>query len=73
MQLLPEMGMPPVWSAYFSVKSIEEIAAKIEPLGGKIIVPITSAGSTGRFVLFADPQGAMCYIIQTSAPQPWSE
>jgi uncharacterized protein len=74
MSMTPEMGnMPPVWSIYFSVANIEDSAAKVEKLGGKIHVPITEAPGTGRFVMYADPQGAVSYLIQTNQPQPWTE
>jgi hypothetical protein len=72
MSMTEEMGaMPPVWSVYFSVADIEDSAAKIEKLGGTIHVPITEAPGTGHFVMFADPQGAVSYLIQTNEPQPW--
>lgn len=70
--LIGEMeGMPPMWAIYFTVADIEATAAKIEPAGGKIHVPITEATGTGTFIMIEDPAGAMVYLMQLEQAQPW--
>lgn len=53
----------PVWGAYVTVDNIDATAARIEKLGGKIIVPPTDIPNVGRFCVFADPQGAVLSAI----------
>jgi len=54
---------PPCWGAYVTVEDIDATAAKIEKLGGKIIVPPTDIPTVGRFSVFSDPQGAVLSAI----------
>ncbi|MGB3212740.1 MAG: VOC family protein [Desulforhopalus sp.] len=61
-------NQPPCWGTYITVKDIDATAAKIERLGGKIIVPPTDIPTVGRFCMFTDPQGAVLSAI-TYFPQ----
>ncbi len=65
--------MPPMWLPYFSVADIEASAARIVELGGAVHIGPLPAGEVGRFVLFTDPQGAHCYLIQLREPEAWLE
>ena len=58
----------PVWGAYVTVDNIDATAAKIEELGGKILLPPTDIPNVGRFCVFADPEGAVLSAI-TYYPQ----
>jgi uncharacterized protein len=50
-------GVPPHWGVYFAVEDCEKAVARVEELGGRVLVPTMSVGA-GRFVIVADPQGA---------------
>jgi predicted enzyme related to lactoylglutathione lyase len=51
-------GTPPNWMPYFAVESLEDTLAKIEELGGGVIVPPRSLPA-GRIAVARDPQGAV--------------
>ena len=65
------MAMPPGtpaaapahWLPYFAVTSVDATAQKAGSLGAKTFVPPTDIPGTGRFAVFADPQGAVFAII----------
>ena len=50
-------GVLPHWGVYFAVEDCEKAVARVEQLGGRVIVPTMSV-EAGRFVIVADPQGA---------------
>ncbi|HLV35210.1 MAG TPA: VOC family protein [Spirillospora sp.] len=73
MQLNGELGnVPPNWTVYFSVADIEDTLKKVSEAGGQVLRPIQDT-SVGRFAVIADPQGAVCSLIQNRQPQPWTE
>jgi hypothetical protein len=51
-------GVPTHWGVYFAVTDVDASAAKIEPLGGKIVMGPMDVGESGRMVVAQDPQGA---------------
>ena len=66
--------MPSMWLPYFSVADIEAAAERVKALGGAVHMgPFDVGGGIGRFLLFTDPQGAHCFLIQLNAPEPWIE
>jgi hypothetical protein len=60
-------GVPPHWGAYFSVASADEAAAKIAPLGGKLIGGPFDVPDAGRMAIARDPQGAGFSLWQAGA------
>jgi predicted enzyme related to lactoylglutathione lyase len=65
---VPE-GTPPHWGAYVTVDDVDTVAARIEQLGGKILVP-PSDSPDARFCVFQDPHGAVLSIISyTKKPE----
>lgn len=62
-------NQPPCWGTYITVDDIDATAAKIEKLGGKIIVAPMDIPTVGRFCVFTDPQGAVLSAI-TYFPRP---
>ncbi len=58
----------PIWGSYVTVDDVDATAAKVEGLGGKIIVAPTDVPTIGRFCVFTDPQGAVLSAI-TYFPQ----
>lgn len=65
MMTIPEQnsGMPPNWGVYVTVSNVDALLARVEKLGGKIIVPAQDIPSVGRFAVIQDPQGAMLSLI----------
>jgi len=67
MKLPPEvekMGAPPYWGPYISVDDVDDIAAKVETMGGRILAPPMDAEGVGRFATVQDPQGAVFGIFK---------
>lgn len=65
MMTIPDQakGMPPAWGAYVTVDDVDATAARVEQLGGKVLVPATNIPEVGRFVVIQDPQGATLALI----------
>lgn len=59
MRAIPEeqAGMPPSWVPYFVVEDGDEAAARVQELGGKVLVPPTDVPG-GRFLMISDPLGS---------------
>jgi predicted enzyme related to lactoylglutathione lyase len=58
-------GTPPHWGTYVTVDDVDAVAARVQELGGKILVP-PSNSPDARFCIFQDPQGAVLSIISYS-------
>ncbi|WP_126456822.1 VOC family protein [Sulfuriflexus mobilis] len=64
MAMPPEAGgAPPAWGAYVTVDDVDQRSTQVEKLGGKIIIPARDIPNVGRFVVIADPQGAVLALI----------
>jgi predicted enzyme related to lactoylglutathione lyase len=61
-------GMPAAWTVYFAVDDCDAGAARIQGLGGAILMPPSEAPGVGRFAVAADPQGAAFGIIKLGVP-----
>ena len=57
-------GEPPRWGVYFSTANVDESAAKVAPLGGKIVGGPFDVMDLGRMAIVQDPQGAMFCLWQ---------
>jgi len=71
MKMPPQVpaGTPPHWGAYITVDDVDALAAKVQQLGGKILVPLSDSPDA-RFCVFPDPQGAVLSIISyTKKPE----
>ena len=77
-QLTPAMGAPgtpPHWMAHVSVPNVDESAAQVVSLGGKVLSPPSDIPTVGRYAVVADPQGAAINLftpLQGSAPQAFA-
>ncbi len=58
-------GVPAHWSVYFGVEDADAALARIEELGGSVIVPAETT-PYGRLAQAADPLGAMFKIVDTA-------
>ncbi|HEX3529843.1 MAG TPA: VOC family protein [Thermoanaerobaculia bacterium] len=65
-------GAQPHWLAYVTVPDVDDAAAQVKGLGGKVRVPPTDIPTVGRFSVLADPQGALfaAYKPQNEQPEP---
>ncbi len=59
-------GTPPQWIVYITVSGLDEKLREVEALGGKIVMPTRSMGTTGRYALIEDPAGAVCALFETA-------
>lgn len=57
-------GVPPHWGVYFSVVNADDSAARIAPLGGRIVMAPGDVGESGRMVVAQDPQGVSFSLWQ---------
>jgi uncharacterized protein len=53
-----QSGQPTQWMAYVTVPSVDDAAKTVAKLGGRVIEPPRDIPTVGRFMVFADPQGA---------------
>jgi hypothetical protein len=51
--MMSREGMPPAWIPYFGHADLDGLLARVGALSGPVAVP------SGRFAVFADPQGAV--------------
>jgi predicted enzyme related to lactoylglutathione lyase len=58
------MGVPPHWLTYISTPDADATARRAEQLGGKILKPAEVVPTVGRFLVIADPQGAVFCLYQ---------
>ncbi|MEI7546818.1 MAG: VOC family protein [Actinomycetota bacterium] len=56
--------MPPYWTTYFCVESVESTVAKITANGGTMIVPPMDVMDAGRMAVASDPTGAVFSLWQ---------
>jgi predicted enzyme related to lactoylglutathione lyase len=63
MAMPPGEKAPTHWLPYFSVTSVDTTAQTAASLGATTYLPPTDIPGTGRFAVFADPQGATFAII----------
>ncbi len=69
MKIQPEWGeVPPNWGVYFMVEDVNASAAKVQELGGNVMVPSTPAGDMGTFAVMQDPLGAVFSVMEFNGP-----
>jgi len=61
---LQSQGMPPVWSSYIKHDHVDQIADRIDSLGGKVIMPLMEIMQEGRMLMATDPSGAVFGVWQ---------
>jgi predicted enzyme related to lactoylglutathione lyase len=57
-------GVPPHWMPYVWVDDVYVTAAKVEELGGKLMMPATDMPNIGSMAIVQDPQGAHFAIFR---------
>ncbi|MBV8754074.1 MAG: VOC family protein [Hyphomicrobiales bacterium] len=58
----------PHWIGYVGVDDVDATAARIERLGGTVLVPPTDVAGTSRFAVAADPQAARFALFKWLKP-----
>lgn len=59
-------GAQPVWMGYVGVDDVDATLAKLERLGGAILMPAMDIAGVGRIAMVADPLGAPFYVMRGS-------
>ncbi|MEV6605287.1 VOC family protein [Kutzneria sp. NPDC051319] len=57
-------GQPPLWNTYVITDSADDIAAKVEANGGKVLMAPGDVGENGRMAVFLDSGGAAFSVWQ---------
>jgi uncharacterized protein len=60
----------PAWLTFISVPDVAAAGRNIVAHGGKMLAPIRSYPERGRQAVFADPQGAVFAVLQSSSGDP---
>jgi uncharacterized protein len=73
MMALPEdakkMGAPPNWMMYVGTPNVDDTAAKVAQLRGRVLKQPADIPGTGRFAVVQDPYGATFGIYAPSTPR----
>ena len=73
MMLLPDeakkMGAPPNWLMYVGTPNVDETAARIAQLRGRVLKQPADIPGTGRFAVVQDPYGATFGIYTPKTPR----
>jgi len=57
-------GQPPTWNTYVITDSADDVAAKVEANGGKVLMAPGDVGDNGRMAVFMDNGGAAISVWQ---------
>jgi predicted enzyme related to lactoylglutathione lyase len=60
----------PAWLTFISVRDVSEAERSILAHGGKVLAPPRIYANRGRQAIFADPQGAVFAVLQSSSGDP---
>ncbi|HYO48016.1 MAG TPA: VOC family protein [Gemmatimonadota bacterium] len=63
-------GVPPHWLGYVAVPDVDAAKAQAEELGGRTIMGPHDIADVGRFVILADPQGAVFSAYKSAQETP---
>lgn len=64
----PIEDLAPLWSTYIRVEDPAAITARVEALGGRVLLPVHDRALGGQVALIAGPSGAG-FVIQTWQPK----
>jgi predicted enzyme related to lactoylglutathione lyase len=64
--LAPDSGGRPNWLTYIGTPDLESTVRQAQALGAKILKPAEGVAAVGRWVVLADPQGAVFAVLQPS-------
>ena len=58
----PAENWDPIWLTYFGVDDPAAAAARVESLGGKVLVPVSPEVREGTMAVVTDPSGAVLVL-----------
>lgn len=61
-------NIPAHWMSYIAVDNVNEVAAKVEGLGGTLMMKPFDVFDSGRMAIVQDPTGAVVSLWQTKRP-----
>jgi len=64
MQSQLEQGVAPAWTTYVTVDDVDEVAGRVEGLGGTLLSPPFDVLDAGRMAVVTDPSGAPLALWQ---------
>jgi predicted enzyme related to lactoylglutathione lyase len=77
LMVLPEEarkgGVPPHWIGYVAVPDVDKTATRAVELGGRVVHGPEDIPEVGRFVILADPQGAVIAAYKSAQDMPQQE
>ena len=59
-----DQGIPPAWTTYITVDDVDELAGRVEELGGSLLSPPFDVFDFGRMCVLTDPSGAPVALWQ---------
>ncbi len=62
-----DQSAQPRWFGYISVPSVNRVKKTVARLGGKMLVPPQELPKRGRQAVFADPEGALFGVVNSSS------
>jgi len=62
------LDVKPHWIGYVGVDDVDATAARVERLGGTVLIPPTDVAGTSRFAVAADPQAARFALFKWLKP-----
>lgn len=60
-------GIPPCWTGYIAVPSVDDYVGKVIAAGGDVQRPAEDIPGVGRFAVVADPRGAVFILLTPNA------
>jgi predicted enzyme related to lactoylglutathione lyase len=60
----------PAWLTFIAVRDVSEAEKAVLAHGGKVLSPVRTHAKRGRQAVFADPQGAVFAVLQSSSGDP---
>jgi predicted enzyme related to lactoylglutathione lyase len=60
---LPHEGAQPMWVPYVKVEKADDVASRVGPLGGQLLLPPMDVPQVGRVAMLLDPLGAALGFI----------
>jgi hypothetical protein len=60
----------PVWLTFISVRNVDKAQKTVVAHGGKVLAPAHTYPRRGRQAVFADPEGAIFAVLQSSSGDP---
>lgn len=60
----------PAWLTFFAVRDVGKAESVVKDKGGKVLSPPRTYAKRGRQAVFADPQGAVFAVLESSSGDP---